>query len=81
MANDQIWLCMLQLILHLCIFDNLTDALVVHISQDWITYEQVLPISLQMFDFSSKLVEVPEALKDFVYQYKPKKEMLDKCDN
>ena len=55
--------------MHAC-FDNLTDALDVHISQDWTTYEQVLPISLQMFDFDSKLLEVPKTLQDFVYQYK-----------
>ena len=50
-------------------FDNLTDALDVHISQDWTTHEQVLPISLQTFDFNSKLLEAPKSLKDFVYQY------------
>ena len=35
-------------------FDNLTNALDVHILQDWTTHEQVLPISLQTFDFNSK---------------------------
>ena len=33
-------------------FDNLTNALDVHISQDWTTHEQILPISLQTFDFN-----------------------------
>ena len=62
-------------------FDNLTDALDVHILQDWTTHEQVLPISLQIFDFISKLLEAPKTLKDFVYQYKQKKEILDKHEN
>ena len=48
-------------------FDNLTDALDVHIFQDWTTYDQILPISLQTFDFNSKLLEAPKTLKDFVY--------------
>ena len=62
-------------------FDNLTDALEVHILQDWTTCEQVLPISFQKFDFNSKLLEAPKTLKDFVYQYKQNKEILDKCEN
>ena len=43
--------------------------------------EQVLPISFQTFDFDSKLLEAPKALKDFLYQYNQKKEMLDKLEN
>ena len=34
-----------------------------------------------MFDFNSKLLEAPKTLKDFVYQYKQKKEILDKHEN
>ena len=34
-----------------------------------------------MFDFNSKLLESPKTLKDFVYQYKQKKEILDKHEN
>ena len=48
-------------------FDNLANALDVHILQDWTTHEQVLPISLQMFDFNSKLLESSKTVKDFVY--------------
>ena len=62
-------------------FDNLTNALDVHISQGWTTYEQVLPISLQTFDFGSKLLETPKTLKDFVYQYNQERKMLDKYEN
>ena len=35
-------------------FDSLTNKLDVHILQNWTMHEQVLPISLQMFDFDSK---------------------------
>ena len=44
-------------------------------------HEQVLPISLHMFHFDSKLLEVPKTLKDFVYQYQQKKQILEKRDN
>ena len=57
-------------------FDNSTDALDVHILQDWTTYEQGIQIALQMFDFNSKLLAVPKTLKEFVYQYKQKKEVF-----
>ena len=62
-------------------FDNLTDVLDVHILQDWTTHEQVLPISLQTFDYNSKLLEAPKSLRDFVYQYEQKKDILDKGEN
>ena len=62
-------------------FDSLTYDLETHILQNWTTHEQVLPISLQAFDFDSKLLEVPKTLQDFVYLYQQKKQILDKCDN
>ena len=62
-------------------FKSLTDELDVHILQNWTMHEQVLPISLQMFDFDSKLLEAPKTLRDLIYKYKQKKEMLDKCEN
>ena len=48
-------------------FYNLTDAVDVYMSQDWTTNEQFLSISLQIFHFNSKLLEVPKTLKDLVY--------------
>ena len=50
-------------------FDSLTNDLEVHVLQNWTMHEQVLPISLQTYDFDSTLVEAPKNLKDFVYQY------------
>ena len=61
-------------------FNSLTDKLDVHILQNWTMYEQVLPISLQMFDFDSKLLQAQKTLQDFVYQYRQKKQILDKCE-
>ena len=51
-------------------FDSLTNELEVHILQNWKMREQVLPISLQTFDFDLKLLELPKTLKDLFYQYK-----------
>ena len=60
---------------------SLTNSLETHISQNWTMWEQVLPISLQMFDFDSKLLEAPMTLKNFVYQYQQKKQVLNKREN
>ena len=48
-------------------FDSLTNDFETHISQNWTMQEQVLPISLQMFEFDSKLLKAPKTLKDLVY--------------
>ena len=58
-------------------FDNLTNKLKTHILQNWTMHKQVLPISLQTFDFDSKLLEAPKTLKNFVYQYQ-QEQILDK---
>ena len=62
-------------------FDSLTNNLETHILKNWTTHKQVLPILLQMFEFDSKLLEAPKSLKDFVYQYQHKKQVLDKREN
>ena len=43
--------------------DSLTDNLQTHISENWIKQEQVFPISLQTFEFDSKLRKVPQRPK------------------
>ena len=45
--------------------------------QNRMTQEQILPISLQSFMFTSSLLQVLKMLKDFVYKYKCKKEIFD----
>ena len=62
-------------------FDSLTNNLETHVLQNWTMHEQVLPISLQTFYFDSKLLETTKTLKDFVYQYQQKKQVLDKREN
>ena len=58
--------------------DSSTTSLETYVSQNWTTQEQVLPISLQTFDFDSKLLEAPKTLKDFAYQCQQKNQVLDK---
>ena len=61
-------------------FDSLTENLETHISQNWSTQEQVFPISLQTFEFDSKLLKVPKTLKDLVHQYKQKGQIINKTN-
>ena len=49
-----------------------------YIPQNWTTQEQVLPISLHMTGFDSRLLKAPETLKDLVQQYKKKGQVLNK---
>ena len=62
-------------------FDSLTNNLENHILQNWTMHEQVLPVSLQTFNFDSKLLEAPKTLKEFLHQYQQKKQVLDKKEN
>ena len=40
------------------------------ISTNWTTQEQILPISIENFEFSPKLLTTPQNMKDFLMQYK-----------
>ena len=41
------------------------------------TFEQTLPISLNISKFDISLLTTPKTLKDFIHQYKHKKEIFD----
>ena len=45
-------------------FDSLTNNLENHILQNWTMHEQVLPVSLQMFNFDSKVLEAPKTKRN-----------------
>ena len=62
-------------------FDSLIDDFASHISQNWTAQEQVLPLSLQTFEFDSKLLKTPKTLKDPAYQYKQKRQILNETEN
>ena len=56
---------------------NLTDSLKGPILLNTTSYEQTLPISLQLPTFDSKLLTAPKMLEDFVHQIQQKKEIFD----
>ena len=59
-------------------FDDMVDKLGKHISLNWTTQEQILPISLETFEISPNLINAPKTLRDLAIQYRNKKNILDK---
>ena len=57
--------------------DKLSNSLNVPILFNQTTHEQILPNSLQSFDFNPDLLKSPKMLKDFVYPFQHKKETFD----
>ena len=56
--------------------DNLTEMLDFPNLKNNITFEQTLPISLNVSKFNSDLLTAPRTLKDFIHQYNCKKEIF-----
>ena len=59
-------------------FENAIKNLGFSISKNWTTQEQILPISVEVFEFDPKLLSVPQTLKDFVAQYKNRREIMER---
>ena len=57
-------------------FLNLMESLEFLIIKKKITFKQTLPISFDMSKFDSDLLTTPRNLKDFIHQYKPKKDIF-----
>ena len=57
--------------------DNLTKSHEFPILKNMTTFEQTLPISLNISEFDTSLLTAPRNLKDFIYQYNSKKEIFD----
>ena len=58
-------------------FDNFTKSLEFPNLLNRSTHEQILPISLETFDFEPILLKTPKTLKDLVNQFTHKQEILD----
>ena len=58
-------------------FTNITETLRYLIIRNKTTLEQTLPITLNVSYFDSDLLTAPRNLKDFIHQYKCKKEIFD----
>ena len=59
-------------------FENTIENLCFSISKNWTTQKQILPISVEVFEFDPKLLSTPQTLKDFVAQYKNRRELLER---
>ena len=58
-------------------FLNLTESLEFPIIKSKTTFEQTLPISLNVSKFDSNLLTASSTLKDFIHQYTHKKGISD----
>ena len=58
--------------------EGAVESLCCEVSINWTTQEQVLPLSIENFDFDSNLLSAPQTMRDFITQYKCRKEMTDK---
>ena len=59
-------------------FDDVIEELGVPISRNWTTQEQTLPLSLETFEISPKLLKAPKTLRNLAMQYKHRKDILNK---
>ena len=58
-------------------FGEILENLGKHISLNWTTQEQILPISLETFKISPNLINAPKTLQDLAVQYRNKMNILD----
>ena len=59
-------------------FDDMVENLGKQISLNWTTKEQILPISLEIFEISPNLINALKTLQDLAIQYKNKRNTLHK---
>ena len=59
-------------------FDDMIEELGIQIPQNWMTQEQILPLSLETFEINPKLINAPKTLGDLAIQYRNRKNILDK---
>ena len=58
-------------------FDKTIEELDVLILRNWTTQQQILPLSIEMFEISPNLLNAPKMLKDLANQYKNKRQILE----
>ena len=59
-------------------FDDMIEELGIPVSWNWMTQEQILPLSLETFEINPNLINAPKTLQDLAIQYRNKKNILDK---
>ena len=50
-------------------FNDMIEELGIPISQNWMTQEQILPLSLETFEINPNLLNAPKMLQDLAIQY------------
>ena len=62
---------------YLEMFPNLTDSLHIPLIKNRTTYEQILPITLNVSEFDGSLLHSSTNMKDFMNEYTKRKEIFD----
>ena len=62
---------------YLDMFPNLTETLEILLIRNRTTYEQTLPINLNISNFDGTLLHAPANLKDFINSYVKQNEIFD----
>ena len=58
-------------------FNKTMEELEICIVRNWTTQEQILPLSIETFEISPKLLNAPKTLKNLVNQYQNKRKILE----
>ena len=58
-------------------FDKMIGSQGISILGIWTTQEQILPISVESFEINTSLLNTPKMLKDFVHQFRHKKQIQE----
>ena len=58
-------------------FDDMIEELGIPISRNWMTQEQILPLSLETFEINPNLINALKTLQELAIQYRNKKNILD----
>ena len=58
-------------------FDNMIEYLGIPILRNWTAQEQILPISVESFKINASLLNAPKMLRDFVHQFRNKKQIQE----
>ena len=60
--------------------EGMIESLSSSVLTNWTMQEQILPISIENFEFDPKLITAPKTMKDFQTQYKYRKEITEEQD-
>ena len=59
-------------------FEGATENLNSSISANWTIQEQILPVSIESYEYDPKMLSAPKTMRDLVTQYKYRKEITEK---